>query len=371
MPKLVFHRSSELTLGVELELQLINPQTQELISRAKELIRYIRDSDYRDLIKPEITQSMIELNSSIHTTPQSLHKELHTLTRFLNHAGKALDVAFCGGGTHPFQAWSTHKIFPSPRFKTLYWRNRYLAKRFTVFALHIHIGCKNGNDAIYLTHQLNRFVPHFIALSAASPFYMSIDTGFQSSRINVVNAFPQSGIIPFLINWNEFSEYYLKMRKLKIIHSMKDFYWDIRPKPTFGTVEMRICDAPLTLEHVITIVAYAQALARYLLLEKPFPFTKDLYLVYNDNRFQAARYGFDGSIIDPQTLEKKTITNDILAILKCVKPHASALNTESYLRKIYAWTRHKQNDAVKLRSMFVKLKSFRKLVQKQCQLWLE
>src|SRR3990167_5866189 len=190
MPKLIFHSSSELTLGVELELQLINPRTKELVSRAKDLIRNIAHSEYRLQIKPEVTQSMIELNTSIHTSPQSLTKELLALADFLFEEGSKLGICFCGGGTHPFQSWNKHKIFPVPRFKNLYWQHRYLSKRFTVFALHFHIGCKNGNDAIYLTHLLYRYAPHFIALSAASPYYQGIDTGFNSSRLNVVNAFP-------------------------------------------------------------------------------------------------------------------------------------------------------------------------------------
>ena len=370
MPKLIFHSSSELTLGVELELQLINPRTKELVSRAKDLIRNIAHSEYRLQIKPEVTQSMIELNTSIHTSPQSLTKELLALADFLFEEGSKLGICFCGGGTHPFQSWNKHKIFPVPRFKNLYWQHRYLSKRFTVFALHFHIGCKNGNDAIYLTHLLYRYAPHFIALSAASPYYQGIDTGFNSSRLNVVNAFPLSGTIPFVINWQEFSDYYFKMRHLKIIQSMKDFYWDVRPKPKFGTVEVRVCDTPLTVQHVATIVAYAQALARYILLEKPYPFTKDLYLVNNYNRFQACRFGFDGFLIDPYSLEKRTIQDDMLKTLALIKHHAEELHIEKYLRKIKSAVQHKQNDCLQLRNYFSKTKSFRKLIDRQCQLWV-
>lgn len=371
MSNIIFHRSSELTLGAELELQIINPQTQDLIARAKDLIRRIRNSDYNEQIKPEITQSMIELNSSIHTSPQSLHKELLKMAYFLVQEGEQLGVRFCGAGTHPFQRWSSHKIYPSLRFKNISWQYRYLAKRYTVFALHFHIGCKNGDDAIYLTHLLSRFVPHFIAFTATSPFYQGIDTGFNSSRLNIVSAFPTSGIMPFLINWRDFSNHYLKMRNLNIVHSMKDIYWDIRPKPKFGTVEVRVCDMPLTLYHAVTLIAYAQALARYLLVEKPFPLTEDLYLVYNFNRFQACRYGFDGNFIDPHSLKQHTIYEDILKTLKLIKPHANALGIEGYLRKIQSWLQHKENGASWLRSHYSKTRSLERVVKNQCQLWLD
>src|SRR5262249_27038602 len=145
----------------------------------------------------------------------------------------------------------------------------YLSKRSTVFGQHIHIGCKSGEDAIYLTHALSRYVPQFIAICASSPFYQGVDTGYASSRSTVFNAFPLSGVMPYLITWNEFSEYYYKMRNYGIIGSMKDFYWDIRPKPEFGTVEIRVCDTPLTIRTAAIITAYIQALSLYLLEEKP------------------------------------------------------------------------------------------------------
>lgn len=370
MPNLVFHPSAELTLGLELELQIINPQTQGLVARAKDLIRNIHSSEYNEQIKPEITQSMIEVNSNIHTSPQSLHDDLFKMAYFLVEEGEKLGVRFCGAGTHPLEIWSSHKIFPSPRFKNFSRHNRYLAKRFTVFALHLHIGCKNGDDAIYLTHLLSRYVPHFIALMAASPFYQAVDTGFDSSRLNVVSAFPTSGHMPFVLNWKSFSQYYLKMKNLNIIQSMKDIYWDIRPKPKFGTVEIRVCDTPLTLRQAVMLAAYVQALTRHLLTER-FPLTKDLYFVYNYNRFQACRYGFNGNFIDPYSLKQHTIYEDILLTLKAIRPHAKILDTEGYLRKIQSDVQHKENGAAWLRNKYAETKSLEDLVQQQCQLWLD
>lgn len=371
MTNLIFNSSKELTIGAELELQIINPQTQHLIASAKDLIRNIRDNPYSEHIKPEITQSMIELNSSIHTQPQSMLEELLDLAYFLVEEGEKIGVRFCGSGTHPFQKWSANKIFPSPRYKNIAWQYRYLAKRFTCFALHFHIGCKTGNDAIYLTHLLSRYVPHFIVLSAASPFYQGVDTGFHSSRLNIVNAFPSSGSMPFVLNWSEFSDYYLKMRRLSIIRNMKDIYWDIRPKPAFGTVEVRVCDTPLTLGHAVTVIAYAQTLASYLLKEKHYPLTQDLYLVYNYNRFQACRYGYDGNFIDPHSLKQRTILEDILMTLREIKPYTYALNTESHIRKIQSWIQEKKNDTTTIREIYTKQKSFNTVVKQQCQSWLD
>ena len=156
-----------------------------------------------------------------------------------------LNLRVAGGGSHPFHDWADRRIFPTGRFRSILERYGYLAKQFTVFGQHIHVGCPGGDDAVYLIHMLTRYVPHFIALSAASPFYQGEDTQFQSSRLTSINAFPLAGHMPFVRDWAEFLEYYDKMRGFGIVASMKDFYWDIRPKPEYGTVEIRVCDTPL------------------------------------------------------------------------------------------------------------------------------
>src|SRR5690606_31979681 len=128
-----------------------------------------------------------------------------------------------------------------------------LAKQFTVFGQHIHVGCGSGDDAIYLVHALARYVPHFIALSASSPFSQGVDTAFDSSRLNAIAAFPLSGSMPFVQSWDELNAYVAKMYRFRIIGSMKDFYWDIRPKPEYGTIEIRVCDTPLTVERAAAL----------------------------------------------------------------------------------------------------------------------
>ncbi len=370
MSKLIFSKSASLTLGLELELQLINPESKRLIAGAKDLIRTIRNSKYKDQIKPEVTQGMIELNSLVHKTPQTLHEELLTLSSFLEKQGKLLDIKICGGGSHPFQNWNENKIFPIARFKNLSWQYRYLSKCFTVFALHVHVGCKNSDNALYLTHLFSRYIPQFIALSASSPFYEGADTGFNSSRLNTMGSFPTSGHAPPKTTWKDFSAYYFQLRKLKIIHSMKDIYWDIRPKPAFGTVEIRIFDTPLTLHHATTIAAYVQMLAQFL-LENRATITEDIYLPYSYNRFQACRFGFDGRFINPFTKKSCTIQEDILATVALLKPHAYALNTTRYLKKIHTWAKKKHNDTVWIKKTFAKSNSLEKLVQRQCELWFE
>lgn len=371
MSLLPFKKSAVGSIGVELEFQVVNPCTYDLISRSKELINNISTSKYKERIKPEITQSIIEINSSIHESPGEMYQEFLDIHSFLLHQAKQVGVCFCGGGTHPFQKWSMRKIFPTRRYKQLSKQYRYLSKRSTVFGQHIHIGCGGADDALYLTHALAKYVPQLIAISASSPFYQSVDTGYQSSRSNMFNEFPLSGVIPYVKNWQEFSDYYYMMRNLNIIESMKDFYWDIRPKPEFGTVELRICDVPLTIKKSIVIAAYVQALSHYLLAERINVPTPNLYYLYKYNRFQAGRYGFDGEIIDADDFSRRLIADDILQTITNIKKYTDKLNNNKYISLLKRDVLSKNNDAKILRDIYNNVGSLQRVVQEQCKIWAD
>lgn len=371
MTKLSFRSSSIASLGVELEIQIVNPITFDMKSSAKTLMRVIQESKYQAYIKPEITQSMIEVNSSVHLSPHTLLEEFTDIRNFLIKQARDLGMFLCGGGTHPFQKWVLGKIFPTKRFKNLSRIYQYLSKQSTVFGLHVHVGCPSGEEALYLTHVLAKYVPHFIALSASSPFYQGVDTGYHSSRMNVFSVYPTSGIMPYLTNWQIFSDYFHKMKQLQVITSMKDFYWDIRPKPEFGTVEIRVCDMPLTIEKAVIVAAYIQSLALYLLQEHPYKPSLEWNYLYNFNRFQAGRYGFDGDFIDPITLQHIPIGDDLLNTLNIIEKYAAQLNNLPYLEKISAAVKSKSNDATRLREIKKEVGLLQEVVHKQCQIWAD
>ncbi len=172
MPVLDFTQSQPLTFGVELELQLVNTSDYNLAADADDLLRRAADDGGAGELKPEITQSMIEINSSVHERYEPLLAELRATRDSLSAHARKMNVAIAGGGTHPFQKWSERKIFPTERFLSVSEKYGFLAKQFTVFGQHIHIGCASADDAIYLNHAgFIRYVPHFIALGASSPFY--------------------------------------------------------------------------------------------------------------------------------------------------------------------------------------------------------
>ncbi len=335
MPLPPFKAVDGLTMGVELELQLVNLSDFDLTPSAGDMLNLLARRPFPGDVKPEITESMIEIATDIHTRYDSLLAQLCSIRQTLVTAGDRLNIGLCGGGTHPFQHWSERRIFDKPRFKELSRLYGYLAKQFTVFGQHIHIGCASANIGLYLLHALNRYLPHFIALSASSPFSQGVDTWFDSSRLNSVFAFPLSGRAPFLLDWADFERgYFAKMEKTGVVTSMKDFYWDIRPKPEYGTIELRVCDTPLTIERAAALSAYLQALCRMLLEQAEPPPREDDYLVYNYNRFQACRFGLEGLLIHPQSNEAISLREDILATLRRLTPHAIALGCEAALDEL-------------------------------------
>jgi carboxylate-amine ligase len=328
MPLEAFASSEALTFGVELELQLVSLSDFDLTPASPDLLHLLRRKPFPGNVTPEITESMIEINSSVQTHYRPLLAELVEIRDTLVAASDLLNIGIAGGGTHPFQHWSEQRISSKPRYQELSTLYGYLAKQFTVFGQHVHIGCAHGDDALYLLHALSRYIPHFIALSASSPFVQGIDSGFDSARLNSVSAFPLSGRAPFVLDWDDFANvYFAKMERTGIIKSMKDFYWDLRPKPEYGTIELRVCDTPLSVERAAALAAYLQAICRHLLERRDAPPLEDDYLVYNYNRFQAARFGLDGVITHPKTYEQLPLREDILATLDLMEPHAQALGS--------------------------------------------
>jgi carboxylate-amine ligase len=368
MTTLPFKKSSPFTIGIELELQLVNLHHFNLIMEAEDFLRRLSDRVPAGSAKPEITQSMIELNSSPHAHYLTLLDEMTSLRAVVIDEAEKSHIGICGGGAHPFQKWKEQRIFQTERFSSFSEEYGYLAKQFTVFGQHIHVGCEKPDDALYLCHALAQYIPQFIALSAASPFHQGIDTAFDCSRLTIISAFPLSGTPPWILKWNEFEDYYQKMSALGIIKSMKDFYWDIRPKPEFGTVEIRICDTPLTVNKAVDLAAYAQTLAHWLLNEKPI-LSRDIYLTYLINRFRAARHGLDATFINPFTQTNTTLNEDIIKTCDEINESAKTLGNEDVIARIKLMAKHKINDATRLRNQYQKTQHLPDVVHWQTEVW--
>ncbi|GAA4323826.1 YbdK family carboxylate-amine ligase [Pigmentiphaga soli] len=367
METIAFTPSAPHTLGIELELQILDPATHDLKGAADELLAQFVNHPMADRVKPEITQAMIELNSSVHTDPARLLEEMRAMRDALNDAADAVGVRIAGGGTHPFMRWQERAIYDSPRFLYLSEMYGYLARQFTVFGQHIHLGVGSGDGAIALTRKLSPYVPHFIALSASSPYFEGVDTLFSCSRLNALNSFPLCGHMPpEVADWYGFEAYLAQLQHSGLIESIKDLYWDVRPKPEFGTVELRVCDTPLTVEKACRLAAFAQALA--VLMEGEAAPPDSAWLGYRTNRFQASRFGLHGNYVDP-VCGRMRLVDHLRTVFDRVMPVALELGTAEPIGLLREEALQMGSDARWLRARFNHCREMAAVVESAAAVW--
>jgi carboxylate-amine ligase len=349
-PKLEpFRESAALSLGVELELQLVNTHDYDLAPYSDEMLRLMSKFKLPGSVVPEMTSSMIEVSTGVCPSAVQVQDELAVIRDAIVKCADRLNIAVVGGGTHPFQQWHEQRIYDKPRFRELHELYGYLSKQFTVFGQHVHLGCPDADAALLMLHRMSRYIPHCVALSASSPFVQGQDTQFDSARLNSVFAFPMSGRAPFTLHWDEFEKFFAKTTRTGVVKSMKDFYWDIRPKPEYGTIEIRVFDTPLTVARAAALAGFVQSLAAWFLDEQPFIPQEDDYMVYTYNRFQACRFGLDALYVDPVTGEHMPLREHLLATLTQVLPYGRLMGASWGLELLTEDVRRGVNDAGWLR----------------------
>ncbi len=369
MPLTPFTASDPYTLGIEVELQIVTPPGWDLSQDSTTLINEISGQINSGEVKHDITESMLEIATGVCKDIHQASSQFSALQQAILAAASRHHLAICGGGTHPYQKWQRQEICKSERYTRTLESFGYLMQQATVFGQHVHIGCRNGDDAVYLMHGLSRFVPHVIALCASSPWIQGTDTQFASSRLNIFSAFPDNGPAPFVENWQQFETMYQHLERSRIIESIKDLHWDIRPSPGFGTVEVRVMDTPLTLSRAINVAGFLQVLANWLLDERPFTPKRDDYLLYRFNRFQACRYGLKGTLADVRTGEQCSIAEDILHHLPKLMPFARKLNAESALHDIEQIVRTDHSDAKLMREFIANGGVLSEMVRRMTEIW--
>ena len=344
-----FQKSNALSLGVELELQLVNTHDYDLAPYAEDMLRQMAKTPLPGAVVPEMTSSMIEISTGVCTSSSEVLGQLTQIRDALVKSADKLNIAVVGGGTHPFQQWHERRIYDKPRFRELSELYGYLSKQFTIFGQHVHVGCPDADTALLSLHRMSRYIPHFIALSASSPYVQGQDTAFDSARLNSVFAFPLSGRAPFALTWDEFTVYFNKMTHTGVVKSMKDFYWDIRPKPEFGTIEIRVFDTPLTIERAAALSGFVQSLAAWFMQDQPFMPQEDDYLVYTYNRFQACRFGLDAAYVDPATGQHMPLREHILLTLAQIEHCSAAVGASPFMHMLQSSVERGDNDARWLR----------------------
>ncbi len=297
-----FNASRLGSMGIELELMVLDRLTFDLMPAAPDILRLLDMQAKKWVATPEITTSMLEVATSILDGYGPAAIELEEIRRSVGRAAFEVGAAISGGGAHPFQKWNEQRIYPKDRYRESAKKYGYLAKLFTVFGMHVHIGIPDADQALRVCAWLTQRAPLFIALSANSPCWQGEDSGFCSARSNVVGAFPMSGTMPSQIrSWSDFAGHFERLAGHGIVNSIKDFYWDVRPKPEYGTVELRVLDTPLHPAFAAALACYARELCVEVVEATdgwPRDDTRELYAW---NRFNAAKSGVDASWINPCT----------------------------------------------------------------------
>lgn len=293
---LEFAKSEPYTLGVEVELQIVDGSTHELSPKAPELLNRWTGPK---TVQPEIFQSMIEISTGVCRDPAHADADLRATAARLMPLARDLGVRFIASGTHPTARYQERKLFPAERYHGLIARNQWIARRLQIFGLHVHIGMPDPETAIAIQNELLHDLALLLAVSTSSPFWEGDNTGLASSRITVFEALPTGGTPTLVHDWNEFCELVETLQRAEAITSLKDLWWDIRPSPRYGTVEIRICDGLATLRETAMVVALAQALAKRAGARvgagqnRSFPPAWRI----RENKWRASRHGMEAELV--------------------------------------------------------------------------
>ncbi len=291
-----FNGSPNPTLGVELELQIQDPSTYNLKSGSVLLLDRLGD---HPKIKQELTQSTIEVITGICNNVAETRADLTASIQELYDLGDAFDLTFASAGTHPFAQWRDQKIYPNERYQNLVEKIQWPARRLLIYGLHVHVGITSGEKAIAILNALTTYIPHLLALSSSSPFIDFENTGLASARSKIFEGMPTAGLPFRLNNYGEFQQFINTLVRANAIESIREIWWDIRPHPGFGTLEIRICDAPSTLREVAALTALIQCLTVRLseYYDAGVPLGVLHTWIVRENKWRATRHGLDAEVI--------------------------------------------------------------------------
>ena len=294
-----FHSSPSSSLGVEWELQLVDRETRQLTSGATEILAELSPDGEHPTAKAELLQSTIEVITGVCTTvPEALADLAGTIAE-VTALAEPRGLALMCAGSHPITDWQSQQISDHPRYVKLIEDMQWLARRMQIFGVHVHVGVRSPDKAIVIVNALSSYIPHFLALSASSPYWVGSDTGLASSRSKVFEGLPTAGLPHQLKDWAQFEQYMETLIKTQTIASIKEVWWDVRPHPTYGTVELRICDGLPTIAEVGMVAALSQCLVDTFdrEIDKGYTLPTPRRWVVQENKWRAARYGLDASII--------------------------------------------------------------------------
>src|ERR1700704_5048379 len=326
------------TVGVEEEFQIVDPTTWELRSHVSELLASSAPA-FGDHVKREMHQSIVEVGSKICANVEELCVEIIRIRRELADAAERVGLRIAAAGTHPFSNWMDQVISPGERYENIVEELQQLARSLLIFGLHVHVAVPDRSAMIDLMNEARYFLPHLLALSTSSPFWMGRDTGLKSFRTTVFRRFPRTGVPEQFESWSAYENFVNLLVKLNCIDNGKKIWWDVRPHPTFGTLEFRMCDVTTKVEEAVAIAALTQAIVVKLhrLYTSNMSFRVYRRALIEENKWRAARYGIEGKLIDfgkEAEVPMRHLATELLAFVDDVVDELGSRSAVEYVHTI-------------------------------------
>jgi len=325
----------QFTLGVEEEYQIVNGETRDLKSYVSRIIEDGR-SVLRERVRPEMHQSVVEVGTTVCRTVADVRSELCEMRGELDRLARTHGLRIAAAATHPFADWKTQDITDQARYHTIVHDLQDVARGNLVFGLHVHVGIADKDTAVAMTNQVRYFLPHLLALSASSPFWVGRKTGLMSSRAQVFKRFPRTGIPDEFGSHAQFKEFVDLLIRTGCIDNGKKIWWDVRPHHVYDTVEVRICDMPTSMEHTVALTALIQALMAklYLMYRRNTGWRSYTRAVIDENKWRAIRYGVDGMLIDFGMKKERPFQELARELVEFVSEATDIFGTQKHMQTI-------------------------------------
>jgi carboxylate-amine ligase len=326
-----------LSIGIEEEYQTIDPETRDLRSHIQMEILPKAKLKIAEQVKPEMHQAVVEVGTKVCRDIREARKDMRNLRREMITLAEQNGLLLGSASTHPFADWKVQEIYPDERYRQVVEDMQLVARANLVFGLHVHVGIEDRDTSIHIMNSMRYFLPHILALSTNSPFWLGMETGFKSYRSKVFERFPRTGIPDVFANWADYETFINLLVKTNCIDNGKKIWWDIRPHPFFETIEVRVCDLPMRLDETLAIAALIQATA--LMLWKLHAANKS-YRIYSralisENKFRACRYGLEGKLIDFGKEEEVPIKKLMLEYLHLIDDVVDELGSRDEINYIH------------------------------------
>jgi len=318
----------EYTLGVEEELHIVDGSTGELVPKVEEIMRRLPE-ELSEYVSYELFQSVLEIKTPVCPSAPEIRQKLRELRGRVGSWAAACGASIASAGTHPFSRYKDQKITDQERYREVLERLRWIAEREVIFGQHVHVAVPGPEEAIEAHNRLSEEAPLLLALSANSPFWQGMDTGFESTRIKIFESFPRSGLPPAFEDYAAFEEYVERMVDSGAIEDYTFCWWDVRPHPKFGTIELRILDAQTSLRAATALTALTQCLVARALDGAPRgPYDREITL---ENKWRASRHGMDATFYDPVGKSPIPARKMALSLVEELRPYSASLGCEEEL----------------------------------------